>query len=139
MASITVATGGEAREFLPGLAARDAFLEANLSRWDVRTVVLGHGAYAVVSEGGSRMIVARGKDEGIRRLLADGAQAIGQIGFALVSFDAVDAEDVMEREFSWCRVATGSGCRRERNHPPSTGKIAAGLSRLRLRGRFVSC
>lgn len=100
MASITVATGGEAREFLPGLAARDAFVEANLSRWDVRTVVLGHGAYAVVSEGGSRMIVARGKDEGIRRLLADGAQAIGQIGFALVSFDAVDAEDVMEREFS---------------------------------------
>lgn len=100
MDGLTVVTGGVVAEVLRGLAARDAFIEANASRWDVTRVLLGHGAYALVSEGRERrMIVARGRDHGIPRLLAGGAAAIGEIGFALVSYDAEGAVPVIEREF----------------------------------------
>lgn len=100
MANVTAIAGSELPAIVAGLAARDSFIEANASRWDADKAVLGFGAYILLSGvGDRRMMVARGRSEGIARLCAAAAGEIGALGFALVSYGAEDIEPVLAREF----------------------------------------
>lgn len=90
MGTITrVSHPGEVAETLRGLADRDPFIGANVSRWEVSKVLLGEGAYVLIAGAEPRrMAVGRGTDHGLVRLLARTAREMGALTFALMPRDA---------------------------------------------------